>query len=183
MDGEPTLGRLFLTTLKIGGFTFGGGWAMIPLIREEFVKKRGWICEGEFIDVVSIAQSFPGPIMVNVSVMCGKRLLGRKGAFIALLGSVLPSLLVILLIAIFLSKYEENPYARSFLNGMRPALLSVLIYAIFEMRKSVLKDRLSFVIASLALITVSLLKVTPFWVIICGAIFGVLYYFAGERLR
>lgn len=175
MNGNLSLFKFFLSTFKIGAFTFGGGWAMIPLVREELVKKRKWMCEEEFMDVLSIAQGFPGPIMVNVSVMCGKCLLGWRGALTGLLGAVLPSLLAILFIVSMLTKYGESHYVRSFLNGMRPALFAVLIYALFGMRKSATGSKISLGIAVLAFIALSIFKLNPFIVIAGGAIFGLIF--------
>ncbi len=172
---KSSLLEIFLVTLKIGGFTFGGGWAMVPLMRNELVSKRGWLSEEEFMDIVCIAQGFPGPIMVNLSVMCGNRLLGLKGALVALLGSVLPSLVVILLIASALTKFGESSYIKSFLNGMKPALFSVLIYAIYRMRKTVTGSGLAIALALIAFLFVSLLKVNPFFIIAIAALSGTGY--------
>lgn len=175
--------RVFLATLKIGGFTFGGGWAMIPLMREELVKKRKWMSEEEFLDALSIAQGFPGPIMVNISVMCGRNLLGIRGALAGLLGSILPSLLVILLIVSMLLKFGESQYVKSFLRGMRPALFAVLIYALFGMKGALSRDKASWVIAFLAFLALSLFKVNPFLVILGGALLGTLLCFRRGRVK
>lgn len=183
MDKKPSLLKFFLTTFKIGTFTFGGGWAMIPLVREEVSKKRGWMSEEEFIDVLSIAQGFPGPIMVNVSVMCGRCLLGWRGALVGLLGAVLPSLLAILLVVSMLTKFGENQYVRAFLNGMRPALFAVLIYALFGMRKSATGSKISLGIALIAFVALSILKLNPFLVIACGAAFGVTFSLLRRKAR
>jgi len=173
--------RIFLTTLRIGSFTFGGGWAMIPLIREELVKRRRWLSEEEFFDIVSIAQSFPGPIMVNVSVMCGRCLLGIRGAIAGLLGSILPSLVVVLIIVSMLTKFGERSYIKSFLRGMRPALFAVLVYALYSMRGSVRGSKVSMAIAILAFLSLSFLGINPFLVIAGGAVFGILFYILRER--
>ena len=100
---------LFITFFKIGATTFGGGYAMLPIIKREVVERHGWISEEEFVDVLAVAQSSPGAVAVNSAVFIGCKLYGYLGAFVALLGSVLPSFLIILLIAAFFTRYTEYP--------------------------------------------------------------------------
>ena len=94
--------KLFLTFLKIGAFTFGGGWAMISIIEKEIVDKHKWLGREEFLDQLAVAQSLPGILAVNISVAVGDRLRGMKGSVCAALGTILPSFLIILVIAVFL---------------------------------------------------------------------------------
>ena len=101
--------QLFWVFFKIGAFTFGGGYAMIPLIQREVVNKRKWLEEGEFMDMLAIAQSVPGPISLNTAVFVGNKLKKKRGSLVTSLGIILPSFIVILLIALVFTEFKENP--------------------------------------------------------------------------
>ena len=103
------LRTIFASFFKIGLFTFGGGYAMLPLIEQELIAKRGWIEHKEFLDLLTLAQSVPGPIAINTSVFVGYKMRGLKGAVAALLGSVLPSFVIILAIALLFADIRHNP--------------------------------------------------------------------------
>jgi chromate transport protein ChrA len=102
------LWQLFISFLKIGAFTFGGGYAMVPLIEREVIDKRGWVEREDFLDLLTIAQSAPGPIALNTAVFVGYRIKGLKGAFASVAGIVLPSFVIILLVAIFFADIRQN---------------------------------------------------------------------------
>ncbi|MCM1504222.1 MAG: chromate transporter [Muribaculum sp.] len=121
--------RLFLTFMKIGAFTFGGGWAMISLIEREVVDKNRWIDRNEFLDLLAISQSLPGILAVNISVSVGDKLRGFKGSLSAALGTILPSFLIILLIAIFLTPdiIKENRVVSSIFMGIRPCVVALIV--------------------------------------------------------
>ncbi len=121
--------RLFLTFMKIGAFTFGGGWAMISLIEREVVDKNHWIDREEFLDLLAISQSLPGILAVNISVSVGDKLRGLKGSLFAALGTILPSFLIILLIAIFLTPdiIKENRVVSSIFMGIRPCVVALIV--------------------------------------------------------
>lgn len=121
--------QLFATFFKIGAFTFGGGWAMISIIEKEIVDKHGWIERGEFLDLLAVAQSLPGILAVNISVAVGDKLRGMKGSVVAALGTILPSFLIILAIAIFLTPdlIKNNPTLSAIFKGIRPAVVALII--------------------------------------------------------
>ena len=121
--------QLFLTFSKIGAFTFGGGWAMISIIQREIVEKHRWIPEDEFLDLLAVAQSMPGILAVNISVVIGDRLKGVKGSICAAIGTILPSFLMILAIAIFLTPdtIKNNPIVSRIFKGIRPAVVALII--------------------------------------------------------
>lgn len=121
--------RLFLTFMKIGAFTFGGGWAMISLIEREVVDKNHWIDREEFLDLLAISQSLPGILAVNISVSVGDKLRGLKGSLFAALGTILPSFMIILLIAIFLTPdiIKENRVVSSIFMGIRPCVVALIV--------------------------------------------------------
>ena len=116
--------QLFLTFSKIGAFTFGGGWAMISIIQREIVEKHKWIALDEFLDLLAVAQSMPGILAVNISVVIGDRLKGIKGSICAAIGTILPSFLMILAIAIFLTPdtIKNNEIVSRIFKGIRPAV-------------------------------------------------------------
>lgn len=120
---------LFITFFKIGLFTFGGGWAMISIIEREIVDKHHWLGREEFLDLLAVAQSLPGILAVNISVAVGDKLAGRKGSIFAALGTILPSFLIILCIAIFLTPetINSNPTLTAAFKGIRPAVVALII--------------------------------------------------------
>lgn len=121
--------QLFLTFFKIGAFTFGGGWAMISIIEKEIVDKHHWIEREEFLDLLAVAQSLPGILAVNISVAVGDKLRGMRGAVTAALGTILPSFLIILCIAIFLTPdlIKSNETLTAIFKGIRPAVVALII--------------------------------------------------------
>lgn len=121
--------QLFLSFFKIGAFTFGGGWAMISIIEKEIVDKKHWIERDEFLDLLAVAQSLPGILAVNISVAVGDKLRGMKGATMAALGTILPSFMIILCIAIFLTPdlIKENETLSSIFMGIRPAVVALIV--------------------------------------------------------
>lgn len=121
--------QLFTTFFKIGAFTFGGGWAMISIIEREIVDKHKWISRPEFLDLLAVAQSLPGILAVNISVAVGDTVKGKRGSACAALGTILPSFLMILAIAIFLTPdlINNNPTLAAIFKGIRPAVVALII--------------------------------------------------------
>ena len=119
--------KLFTTFFKIGLFTFGGGYAMIPLIQREVIERQKWIDKKDFLDMLVLAQSTPGPIAVNTSVFVGYKTAGVMGAIMATLGTVLPSFIVILLLALFFAEVRENRYVDAAFRAMRPAVVALIV--------------------------------------------------------
>ncbi|MCX4369422.1 MAG: chromate transporter [Duncaniella sp.] len=130
--------QLFTTFFKIGAFTFGGGWAMLSLIEKEIVDKRGWIDRTEYLDLIAVAQSLPGILAVNVSVAVGDKLRGMKGAVTASLGTILPSFMIILCIAIFLTPdlIKENETLSAVFKGIRPAVVALIVAPVISSARS-----------------------------------------------
>lgn len=121
--------KLFTTFLKIGAFTFGGGWAMIAIIEKEIVDKRQWVSKEEFLDLLAVSQSIPGILAVNMAVAVGDKMDGRRGALWAALGTILPSFVMILCIAIFLTPetIKSNEILNNIFRGIRPAVVALII--------------------------------------------------------
>lgn len=128
-EEKGLLGKLFWSFLRIGAFTFGGGWAMISLIEREVVDNRQWIGREEFLDLLAVAQSLPGILAVNIAVAVGDRLRGMRGSVCAALGNILPSFLIILTVAVFLTPdlIKNNPVVAAIFQGIRPAVVALIV--------------------------------------------------------
>lgn len=131
-------GKLFTTFAKIGAFTFGGGWAMISIIEREIVDKHHWLDRSEFLDLLAVAQSLPGILAVNISVVVGDKLRGLKGSVAAAAGTIAPSFLIILFIAMFLSPemITNNSTLTAIFKGIRPAVVALILAPVFTTAKS-----------------------------------------------
>ena len=130
--------QLFITFFKIGAFTFGGGWAMISIIEKEIVEKHRWIGKEDFLDLLAVAQSLPGILAVNISVAVGDKIRGNRGSIVAALGTILPSFLIILTIAIFLTPdlIKNNETINSIFKGIRPAVVALIIAPVITSAKA-----------------------------------------------
>lgn len=151
-------GQLFTTFFKIGAFTFGGGWAMISIIEKEIVDKHHWIEREEFLDLLAIAQSLPGILAVNIATSIGDRLKGVKGGIVASLGTILPSFLIILAIAIFLTPetIKSSHVLSSIFMGIRPAVVALIIAPVITTAKAAKLKLTTIWIPALAALMISL---------------------------
>lgn len=169
------LKNLFLTFAKIGAFTFGGGWAMISIIEREVVSKHRWLEKEEFLDLLAVAQSMPGILAVNISVVVGDKLRGLKGAVAAAFGTILPSFLIILAIAIFLTPeaITSNPTLTSIFKGIRPAVVALILAPVFTSAKSAgIGWKMAWIPICVAVLIWSKLPIVSnpiLWIIIGGA--------------
>lgn len=138
MAEKSLLLKLFATFFKIGAFTFGGGWAMISIIEREIVDKHKWIDKTEFLDLLAVAQSMPGILAVNISVVIGDKMRSLKGSLAAASGTIMPSFLIILLIAMFLTPdlITGNPVISSIFKGIRPAVVALIVAPVITSAKS-----------------------------------------------
>ena len=165
--------EIFWSFLKIGAFTFGGGYAMIPLIQYEVISRRGWLTEQEFIDLLTIAQTAPGPIALNTAVFVGYKFRRYWGALAAVLGVVIPSFTIILVIAMFFAGIRDNVWVDAAFKGMRPAVVALIVAPIIGLTKGMHWVGLSIALATA--VTVWYFGFSPIWLIIAGAIGGVLW--------
>lgn len=166
---------MFLTFLKIGAFTFGGGFAMIPIIQKEVVEKKKWIKDEEFIDTISIAQSSPGPIAVNSSIFVGYKIDGLKGALICTIGTVLPSFVIILVIAVFFTQFNSNPIFEKVFLGIRPVVVALIFSAVYQLITKAHLGYKDLAIAVIAASTIVLFNITPIYIIIIGVLARIIY--------
>ncbi len=160
---------IFTCFAKIGAFTIGGGYAMIPIIQKEVVEKKGWISEEDFLDVLAISQSAPGILAVNISIFLGYRLKGVKGSIIATLGSTLPSFTIILLIAMFFAGYQDNPTVVSIFKGIRPVVVSLIAVPMINMAKKAKLNIYTGALAAITAILIIFLKISPLYILLVVA--------------
>lgn len=171
--------QLFTTFFKIGLFTFGGGYAMIPLIQREVIEKNRWISDKDFLDMLVLAQSIPGPIAVNTAVFVGYKTRGVVGAIVTTLGTVLPSFIVILLMALFFAEVRENRYVDAAFRAMRPAVVALIVAPLMGMVKG-MKWYLAAVSAAVAL-AVWYFGISPIYLIGAGVAVGIVLAVANGR--
>jgi len=166
--------RLFLTFFRIGAFSFGGGYAMIPLIEREIITANHWLTKTEFIDVVAISQATPGPVAINSATFVGYKVAGVLGSIVATAGVVLPSAMIVMLLAWLFYRYRELPVVGDLLSGIRPVTVVLIIVAAISIWSSSVVDLTTGIIAVAALSVLALTKVDPLLVLLGGAIFGLL---------
>ncbi|MCI5863306.1 MAG: chromate transporter [Lachnospiraceae bacterium] len=170
--------ELFITFFKIGAFTFGGGYAMIPLIQEETVTKKKWISDEDILDVVAIAESTPGPISLNTSTFVGYRTAGFFGAFCATLGVVLPSFGIIVGISFVLRQFENLEIVKYAFWGIRAGVLALIIKGLISMYKSCPKNVFSYIIMAAAFVAVAFFNINVIYMTIICAVAGIIYSIA-----
>ena len=139
--GIKTYIKLFMATFVLSAFTFGGGYVIVPLMRKRFVDEYGWIDEEEMLDLVAISQSCPGAIAINASVLVGYRVAGVLGAFICVLGTSLPPLIILSVISFFYEAFRTNVYVGYALRGMQAGVAAVIADVVYTMAKSVIKNK------------------------------------------
>ncbi len=175
MDGKKNTGtpfELFWTFFKIGAFTFGGGYAMIPLIEKEVAENKKWVTNEDVLDIVAIAESTPGPISINAATFIGWKLSGRVGAFFATLGVVLPSFLCILAISYVLRQFESVQAVKYAFFGVRAGVLALIIKALWTMYQQCPKDKVAYALMAAAFAAVAFFDVSVLLVIACCAAVG-----------
>lgn len=167
---------IFVTFFKIGLFTFGGGYAMIPLIEKEIVEKKKWVERDDITDILAVAQSIPGAIAINSATFIGFKTFGRKGALAATLGVILPSFFIIAIIAAFFNKFSDNPIIKSIFSGVRPAVVALIAFAVLKIGKTSIKDKTGLIVAIIGFVLVVAFNIHAILVIIGGAVFGLAVY-------
>ncbi len=166
--------KMFLTFFKIGSFTFGGGYAMIPLIEREVVDNNKWISKDEFIDIIAISQSFPGALAVNSCTFIGYKIGGVAGGILGLLGVALPSFLIILLIAMAFSKFRDMYIVELIFNGINAAVPLLILVGVNSLAKVLPKTATNIIIVIITIILNAFLDVNPVYIILIAAIYGII---------
>ena len=162
--------QLFFSFLKIGVFTFVGGYAMIPIIEKEVIDNRGWIERKEFLDLLTLAQSAPGPISLNPAVFVGYKMYGYRGALSALTGVVLPSFTILLLVAMFFSQIRNNPIVDAAFRGMQPIVVAIMLAPILGFTKGMHWTLIA--LAAAITMVIWYFGVSPIYLLIAGAAAG-----------
>jgi Chromate transport protein ChrA len=166
-----SLWQIFSVFAKIGAFTIGGGYAMIPIIRDELTK-RGWLSDEELPDIIALAQSAPGVLAVNMSIFCGYKLRGVKGSIAATIGSALPSFLIILAIAMVFAGYQDNPIVIRIFKGIRPVVVSLIIVPMINMARKNNGTWWAWVITILSMTGVAFLGFSPIYILLVLIVLG-----------
>ncbi len=167
---------LFIIFLKIGAFTFGGGLAMLPLIKNELVDKRGWISSEEFVDLLAVSMSAPGAIVINTAVNVGYRIKGIPGSLASALGASLPSFFIILFIAVFFLQFQGLPGFEAVFSGVRPVVAALIAAAIYKVGKPVFSNAKSVIFIFFYLAVSLILNFHPILIIVMGGLSGPVFY-------
>ena len=165
----------FKTFFKIGMFTLGGGYAMIPLIEEEVVNRHQWVKKEEMLDLIAIAQSCPGVFAINISIFIGYKLTKVRGAITTALGTALPSFLIILIIAMFFHQFEDNRVIAAMFCGIRPAVVALIAVPTFNLAKQAKLNQYTVWIPVVSALLIWALGVSPIWIIIFAGLGGYLW--------
>ena len=176
---QPKYCDIFWSFLKVGAFTVGGGYAMIPLMQRELVTKHGWMGEEEFMDQVALSQAMPGVFAVNMATMTGYRLRGKRGAAVAIFGNVLMPIVFILALAMFFRTFRENTVVERIFMGLRPCVVALIAAPVFTMAKSAKVTWSNVWIPIASALLIWMLGVSPIVVVLVAALGGYLY----SRLR
>ena len=175
---------LFLTFFKIGAFTFGGGYAMIPLIEKEVVESKKWITSEDILDIFAIAESTPGPIAINSATFIGYKIAGVFGSFCATLGVVLPSFVIISIISLVLREFSEIQVVQFAFRGIRAGVLALIVKALISMYKQCPKAPYTYVLMGAALIASAFLPINAIYIIIgCGVLGLACSLYADRRAK
>lgn len=168
--------KLFRSTFYLSAFTFGGGYVIVPLMRRKFVDDLHWIDEQEMLDLIAIAQTAPGPIAVNASILIGYHLAGVLGAIVTVLGTVLPPLITLSIVSLFYLQMKDNPWVGYVLSGMQAGVAAVILDVIYKMGKDILKQKelVPILILFIAFIVASLLQANLIVVILASGLIGIL---------
>ena len=172
MQKTASYWQIFLTFAKIGAFTIGGGYAMLPIIRNEIVRK-GWLQEEDFTDIVALAQSAPGLLAVNISIFTGHKLRGTRGSIVATFGSILPSFLIILAIAMLFSGYQDNPMVIKIFKGIRPVVVALIAVPMIDMARKANGKWWAWMLSGISLALVAFLNVSPIYILLTVIVIAV----------
>ncbi len=175
--------KLFSTTLTLSAFTFGGGYVIVPLMKEKVVEREKWLNEDEMLDLITLAQSSPGPIAVNSSYLVGYKIAGIGGALATVIGTMIPPIVIITLVALFYDAIRQNDYAGTVLLAMQAAIAAVIFSVVIDMGKRVVKtgSLLWTAMMILSFIAVFFFGVNLIYVLILSAIIGMAHAYVLHR--
>ena len=168
--------NIFLTFFKIGAFTFGGGFAMIPMIEKEICEKKKWINKEDIVDIFAMSQAIPGAIAINSATFIGYKVAGKKGAVAATCGVVLPSLVIISIIAALFIRFDKNPVVEAAFMGIQPVVVALIIMAAVKVGKVCIHDLLSIILTGLTVALILIFQVNAIFTILLGGVAGTAVY-------
>lgn len=167
--------QIFYTFAKIGMFTIGGGYAMLPLIQKEVVNQKNWISQKDFVDMIAISQSVPGVFAVNIAIFAGYRMKGNAGSIVAALATILPSFIIMLLIALFFRNFQDNIYIEKMFNAIRPAVVALIAVPVFSTAKTVGINIKTIIIPIASAFLIWYWGVSPVYIVVAAGIGGIIY--------
>lgn len=173
--------KIFIVFSKIGAFTIGGGYAMLSLIEDEIVNKKKWLSQDEFLEGMVIAQSVPGVLAVNISIITGYKIAGFLGMIAGVLGSILPSFLIVLLLSKFLMIYRNTEIFIAFFSGLKPAVVALILISVSRIAKSSKINYKNFFIPLGIALIIKYTDISPIYIILAAIILGNIYYFYLEK--
>lgn len=166
--------EIFGIFFKIGLFTIGGGYAMLPIIQKEVVESKGWMTDEEFLDAISLTNSLPGPLATNSATFVGYRVAGVPGSVAAVLGAATPSVIIILLIAMVFTNIIDYPVVQNVFNGVRPAVVALIFYAVVKLARSAkVGEYFNWLVALAGFVAIAVFGLHPIVVVVCAAIYGI----------
>ena len=183
MQTMNILTELFILFFKLGAFTIGGGVAMLPLLQNTLIHEKKWFSEEEFVDIVAVCQSLPGVIAINMATYVGYKKKGFLGSLISTIGVVLPSFVMILLIATFISNLGDNRIVMGAMAGLRAAALGLVVVAVIQLSSTVFKGKWTIIAAVLSFVLIAVFRINTAYVILLFVILGIASALAGSRLK
>ena len=174
--------KLFFSFFRIGLFTIGGGMAMLPVIQREVVENKKWLDAEEMLDCIALSQALPGVIGVSCGTSIGKRLYGLRGAIVATLGVVLPSILCIIAVVYILDAVEGNPYVDGALTGVKAAVTGSILVTVWRMGKQAVKDVFGWAVAITAFVMIAVFKLNAVWAVVFATAAGLISAYAGRAV-
>ena len=168
--------QLFIVFFKIGAFTFGGGYAMLPLIQKEVVEVRKWASNEEIVDIFAIAQTLPGIIAINTAIYIGYRVKGLKGSIASALGVILPSFITILSLVWVLVSIKDDPYVKKAFTGVRAGVMVMIGISAYKLGKNIIKNKLSAIVGIFSFLAIGVADIPTVIVLIIAIALGCLLY-------
>ena len=181
MEKAKRCWKVFLTFLRIGAFTFGGGYAMIPLIQRETVEKNKWISDDDILEIIAIAESTPGPIAINSATFVGYKAAGFWGSFCATFGVVLPSYVIISVISLLLQQFKDIQAVQYAFFGIRAGVLALILKSFWTMLKKCKKAAIPYIIVATSFIIATFFDINVLFIIVGSAVFGLVTSLITER--
>ena len=180
-DRKAKVIKLFLVFFRIGAFTFGGGLAMIPFIKREIVDNNHWIEEEDIVDIFAIVQSVPGVIAVNSAIFVGYRVAGFLGSVASAIGVVLPSFIILSVIALFFSTFKSIPVVANAFEGISAGVTALIVSALLNLRKASIKDVYGWIIAACVFLIMTVTDISAVYILLASAILGLIISYVRKK--